>query len=194
MLAFRIHEVPAIFPLHIMVFPRTAALFLVGAIAWRSGILRHASANWQLLVGVASIGILLGGALSLAAAGRELFDWPSLGRWRFPTERLGAVVLALGYAAAVIVAANLSAGQMMLAWAAPLGRMAFTNYLAQSVICGWIFHGYGLGQFGRLGVAAALATGVFVYVAQSMFSALSIRPCRVVLALMHVWGTAADGR
>ena len=32
----------------------------------------------------------------------------------------------------------------MLAWAAPLGRMAFTNYLAQSVIFGWIFYGYGL--------------------------------------------------
>jgi uncharacterized protein len=66
----------------------------------------------------------------------------------------------------------------MLAWAAPLGRMAFTNYLAQSVICGWIFYGYGLGQFGRPGVAATLAIGVFVYVAQVVFSAWWLRRYR----------------
>jgi uncharacterized protein len=174
-LAFRIREVPAIFPLHVMVFPRTVALFLVGAFAWRSGVLRRASANRRLLFGIAIVGILLGGGLCLAATGQELFDWPSLGRGRYPVERLGAVALALGYAATVIAAVSLSGGRRMLAWAAPLGRMAFTNYLVQSVICGWIFYGYGLGQFGRLGVAAALAIGVFVYVAQVVFSAWWLR-------------------
>jgi uncharacterized protein len=177
-LAFRIHEVPAIFPLHVMVFPRTVALFLFGAFVWRSGVLRDASANRRLLFGAATLGILLGGALSLAAAGRELFDWPSLGRWRFPADRLGAVVLALGYAAAVIDAVSLSFGRSVLAWAAPLGRMAFTNYLAQSVIFGWIFYGYGLAQFARLGVSQALAIGISVYVAQVVFSALWLRRYR----------------
>jgi uncharacterized protein len=177
-LAFRIREVPAIFPLHVMVFPRTVALFLIGVFVWRSGVLRRASANRSLMFGVAIIGILLGGGLSLAAAGRELFDWPSLGRGHPLTERLGAVVLALGYAALVIVAVNLPNWRKMLAWAAPLGRMAFTNYLAQSVICGWIFYGYGLGQFGRLGVAAALGIGILVYVAQVLFSAWWLRRYR----------------
>jgi uncharacterized protein len=177
-LAFRIREVPAIFPLHVMVFPRTVALFLVGVFAWQYGILRPTSANRRLLFGIAIAGILLGGGLSLAAEGRELFDWPSLGRWRFPADRLGGVALALGYAATVIAAVNFSNGQRMLAWAAPLGRMAFTNYLAQSVIFGWIFYGYGLGQFGRLGVATALAIGIFVYVLQVMFSAWWLRRYR----------------
>ncbi|MDA9400935.1 permease [Bradyrhizobium sp. CCBAU 25338] len=177
-LAFRIREVPAIFSAHVMVFPRTVALFLVGALAWRSGVLRRASANRRLLFVVATFGIPLGGGLSLAAAGQGLFDWPSLGRAHFPVEQLGAVVLALGYAAAVIAAVNLAGGRRMLGWAAPLGRMALTNYLAQSVICGWIFYGYGLGQFGRLGVAATLTIGIFVYVAQVVFSAWWLRRYR----------------
>ncbi|WP_271600154.1 DUF418 domain-containing protein [Bradyrhizobium sp. CCBAU 45384] len=177
-LAFRIREVTVIFPLQVMGLPSTVALFLVGAFAWRSGVLRRASANRSLLFVVATFGILLGGGLSLAAAGQELFDWPSLGRAHFSVEQLGVVVLALGYAAAVVAAVNLSGGRRMLGWAAPLGRMAFTNYLAQSVICGWIFYGYGLGQFGRLGVAATLAIGIFVYVAQVVFSAWWLRRYR----------------
>ena len=30
------------------------------------------------------------------------------------------------------------------------GKMAFTNYILTSVICGFIFYGYGLGLFGKL--------------------------------------------
>jgi uncharacterized protein len=170
-LAFRIHEVRTVFPLHVWVFPRTVALFLLGATVWRSGIVRHASSYRRLLFGFAIAAILLGAGSELAAAGHELFDWPSLGHWRFPTERLGAVVLALGYAAVVIAAVSLPGGRRVLGWAAPLGRMAFTNYLAQSVICGCIFYGYGLGLFGRLGVAETLAIGIIIYVAQVVFSA-----------------------
>ncbi|MBH5398998.1 DUF418 domain-containing protein [Bradyrhizobium sp. CNPSo 4010] len=177
-LAFRIREVTVIFPLEVMALPATVALFLVGAFTWRSGVLRRASANRRSLFVVATFGILLGGGLSLAAAGQELFDWPSLGRAHPPVEQLGAVVLAVGYAAAVIAAVNLSGGRRMLGWAAPLGRMAFSNYLAQSVICGWIFYGYGLSQFGRFGVAATLAIGIFVYVAQVVFSAWWLRRYR----------------
>jgi len=32
----------------------------------------------------------------------------------------------------------------------PVGQMALTNYLSQSLICGFIFNGYGLGWFGKL--------------------------------------------
>jgi uncharacterized protein len=162
-LAFRIREVTSIFPLHVFIFPRTIALFLFGMFVWRADIIRRPAAHRRLLLAVAIVGVFVGGVLTVA------------GEAHFSLARLAAVLLAIGYAAAIIGLVSTSRGKRMLAWAAPLGRMAFTNYLAESLIFGWIFYGYGLGLFGRVGVVAALAIGVCVYVAQVMISAQWLR-------------------
>jgi len=156
-LAFRLRELPLIASLHAFVFLRTIGLFLLGALAWRSGIAQ----NTRGLFVIALPAIGLGAAL--------------LYRDREP---LGTIVLALGYGAAILGIAGLKRGKRLLGWAAPLGRMAFTNYIAQSVIFGWIFYGYGLGLFGRLGITEALAIGIAVYVAQVLFSAWWLRRYR----------------
>ena len=71
--------------------------------------------------------------------------------------------------------------------------MAFTNYLMQSVIFGWLFYGYGLGLFGKLGVASALAIGTGVYVLQAVVSALWLT--RFLYGPVEwVWRSAMYGR
>ena len=166
--AFRVHELAGFLPLHLFIFPRTVALMLIGAAAWRADLFRTGSRASLRLPFLAAIGILIGGALSVTHEN----DWLRLG-WRTEllVERLGTVLLACGYAAAIIWATEKAKGRKLLAWAAPIGRMAFTNYLMQSVIFGWLFYGYGLGLFGKLGVTAALAIGIGVYVLQVAFSA-----------------------
>jgi uncharacterized protein len=159
-LAFRLREIPLLACLHAYIFPRTIGLFLLGAFAWRTGILRNPPRHLLVLIAAGCIG--LGTALILSHSGGEI---------GLPAEPLGIILLALGYGAAIICIANLERGKRLLGLAAPLGRMAFTNYLAQSLIFGWIFYGYGLGLFGRLGVASALAIGVAVYIGQVFFSA-----------------------
>src|SRR6266481_3152318 len=79
-LAFRVREIPAMFTLLVLIFPRTIALFLFGALAWRSGILRRASEHKSLLLSIAIGGVLFGGALTVTAQWRDPFGWPSLGR------------------------------------------------------------------------------------------------------------------
>jgi uncharacterized protein len=166
-LAFRIQELPLIVPLHSYVFPRTIGLFLFGSFVWRIGILHKPSAHSPLLLGSAAGAICLGAVLTFATA-NGIFG---SGWFNFHAGQLTPVVLAIGYAAAVIGLTNFAGGRSLLGWAAPLGRMAFTNYLAQSIIFGWIFYGYGLGLFGRLGAASALGIGIAVYIGQVLFSA-----------------------
>jgi uncharacterized protein len=156
-LAFRLREIPLIASLHAFVFLRTIGLFLLGALAWRSGIVQ----NTRGLFAIAFPAIGLGAALLYRGI-----------------EPLATVLLALGYGAAIVGIASFERGKRLLGWAAPLGRMAFTNYVAQSVIFGWIFYGYGLGLFGRLGITQALAIGITVYAGQVLFSAWWLRRYR----------------
>jgi len=98
-LAFRLREIPLIAALHVYIFPRTIGLFLLGAFAWRTGILRNPPRHLLLSIAAACIGF--GAALILAHAGRFVAG----GRIELLAEPLGTIVLALGYGAAVTVAA-----------------------------------------------------------------------------------------
>ncbi|MEJ7608735.1 MAG: DUF418 domain-containing protein [Bryobacteraceae bacterium] len=53
-----------------------------------------------------------------------------------------------------------------------------TNYLVQSIVLGFIFYGYGLGLFGRIGSGAAVGIGVALYILQVQLSRLWLRHFR----------------
>lgn len=57
---------------------------------------------------------------------------------------LAAVILALGYLSIVML------GAQPLHFLAPVGRMALSNYLLQSLFWTWVFYGHGLGLWGSL--------------------------------------------
>ena len=65
----------------------------------------------------------------------------------FPLER---ILLATGYASLVLSLLRLKLINWFWSALAATGRMALTNYIMQSVICTFIFYGYGFGYFGRL--------------------------------------------
>jgi len=63
----------------------------------------------------------------------------------------------------IVLAWTSGAGARVLGVFAPVGRMALTHYLGQSLVCSLLFYGYGLGLFGTLGRAAqtGIVLGVF---------------------------------
>jgi uncharacterized protein len=170
-LAFRVSEIPAIASLHAYVFSRTVALMLFGALVWRSGLIADASKHGRSIGGAAIALLGLGALLSLlvshamAPLGLALAGPPAM-----LAAQLLPVVLAIGYAALVIWIVSCTRYRSWLAWAAPVGQMAFTNYITESVLLGLIFFGYGFGLLGQLGVAAAFVVGLALYIAQVFVS------------------------
>ena len=184
---FSLKELPLLLPLHLSVFPRTLALFLLGAFFWRVGLLKRPHEFRHSMI-LAIIGIA--GGTAMTAAGAFGFHMGT-GAFR-AIESLAPVVLALGYGAAVIALTQLSVTGRLLSVFAPMGRMAFTNYLMQSVIFAFIFYGYGFGQFGQMSATTALAVGIAVYIGQLLLSAWWLR-CHHFGPIEWLWRTLMYG-
>jgi uncharacterized protein len=58
--------------------------------------------------------------------------------------------LALGYLGLILWFCRAVYGQVIKRSLAAVGRMALTNYLSQSILCGLIFYSFGLGLYGRV--------------------------------------------
>lgn len=167
--AFRVRELRAILALLFGVLPRTLALFVLGIWAWRAGVFLPGAARARLLRWTALVGLAGGGGATLVSSG--MFGEVSLGAWRWPLDGSAAIALALGYGAAILAAHEYPLGRRLLGVLAPLGRMALTNYLSQSLILGFVFYGYGGAQFGTLSVTRAALLGCALYALQAIVSA-----------------------
>lgn len=177
-LNFRLQEIRIILPLLVYISPRTLALFLTGILVWRAGIFRRPDLHKRTLMWVAIVGISTGSILTLLdKMGPDLIPGPLL-YWVSLGIPLGPVVLSFGYASVVVLLVAFSRVREVLEIFAPLGRMAFSNYILQSLIFGWIFYGYGLGYFGRLGAAQTFLLGLVVYVMQVFASTWWLRRYR----------------
>ncbi|MCC8537246.1 DUF418 domain-containing protein [Xanthomonas axonopodis pv. poinsettiicola] len=82
----------------------------------------------------------------------------------FALALVAGPLMSLGYAAWVIRFAS------HLDWLAPAGRMALSNYLLQSLLCTWIFYGYGLGYFEQLPRVWQLPFAVGMFAVQVVVS------------------------
>jgi uncharacterized protein len=152
---FAYRELPLLLPLHLYVLPRTMALFLFGMLFWRIGVFSNPLHFRHAIRFAAAAGIVAAVALNG-----------------------DPVLLAIGYGAAILLLMELPAARKVLEVFAPLGRMTFTNYLMQSLVCGLVFFGYGLGQFGHMAFAPAFVLGVAIYAVQIVLSTFWLRHFR----------------
>ena len=161
------HEFRVFLPIYVSLFPLTPAYLLFGVLAWRCGVLREPAAHRTWLKPFAIAATLLGAFMSALSARPNELSYVSAG--------MAAPVMAAGYGAALLLALQSAGWRRMLRPFAPAGRMAFTNYLVQSVVFAWVFWGYGLGLIGKVGAANALAWGVAFFVLQAASSAWWLR-------------------
>ena len=146
-------------------------LFLLGALAWRTDVFRPASFERRSLAAAACLTIALGAGMTIMATRGNVFGWHLNWQGRAMLQSLAQLTLAAGYGAGIVMLANRPWDENCVGWAGPVGRMAFTNYIAQSVILSGIFYGFGLALFGRLSVAQSLVIAIVIYAGQAAFSA-----------------------
>ncbi len=141
----------------LFVFGETFPLMLIGMALYRTGFF---SGQWsrRRLWQLAGIGIGTGGAATLAfviwAHGQGYPEFAMQLAIHFLLS-FPHLLMALGYAALLVLAALRLLASALGQRLAAAGRMAFTNYIATSAVMGAVFAGWGLGLFGQLGEARA---------------------------------------
>ncbi len=155
----------------VMFIPRLALLFLLGVFAVRLGWLtrpeRHRAVWRKVLLAGLAVGLpfnLLWAAMATADLVDPLHPAPGFAFMAAMLDVGGPLL------AAAIVASFMLGRERAGAWLAPVGRMALTNYLSQSVLLMLLLQGFGLGLGAVLSHTALVALCVAIMLMQLLWS------------------------
>lgn len=170
--------------------------FLFGLWLWRRGVVQDLAAHDGAIRRVCAVALPAGLGLSVF---HVVTDGMRVGRpphdLLFLVTRLASYyapfVLAAGYASGLALLAQRARWHRRLAFFAPVGRMALTNYLAQSLVCVAFFTSTGL--YGKVGPAPGVVLTLALYTAQVWFSNWWLARYRFG-PIEYAWRTLTYGR
>ncbi len=156
-------------------FWRAAGLMLIGMALFKWDILSAKRSapfyNRIILFGVASgLPLCVASALKSSAT-----DWEpafTMFGWGLLYIYVGSLGLAAAYIGLVMRLVQMQLWPRLQQRLSAVGRMAFTNYILQSVICTFIFYGFGLGLFGAVERSAQILIVFAIWSLQLILSPL----------------------
>ncbi|MFH1689958.1 MAG: DUF418 domain-containing protein [Candidatus Eisenbacteria bacterium] len=151
---------------------RTVGMMLIGMALFKWGVL-SAERSTRFYGVAAIVGFVVGLPVIWLGIARRFADGWTV-PWSFfngsQYNYWASAFVALAYVSVVMLVVKTGVlGKLQRALAAA-GRMAFTNYLMQTVICTTIFYGHGLGLFGRMERAGQILIVFAVWAFQLWFS------------------------
>ncbi|MEZ4298555.1 MAG: DUF418 domain-containing protein [Polyangiaceae bacterium] len=165
-------------------FPWLLGRFLLGCWVGETGILRHPEPYLRHIRAMLVLGLIFGLPGSAITPVRRLWMQQDVrvpeSLWTVlivPSE-IGVVMLSAAYACAVVLLVSSPWGRKTVLWIAPVGRMALTTYLVQSLVCTSLFYGFGLGLAGRLFPYQIVLIALWIFAAQVVFAHLWLRRFR----------------
>ena len=141
----RLHDLGAMLSGIFVIGPEVLGMFLIGSWFARSGALAEPERFARLYARLRWVALPSGLVLMLGSAVWHPYQAPGTldlaGGVAYAISALAGLLMCLGYLAWIV---HWRARLQVLA---PMGRMALTHYIGQSLVCTWVFYGYGLGAF-----------------------------------------------
>ena len=154
--------------------PVILAMFLTGFFVARNGMVKRYMENlplfrrlfwWGLSVGIIT------NLLYAIAYRNSVMSVPN--GWSLLATTMhtfGGISLGLCYISGIVILFIKGRSGWLAANLAPVGRMALTNYLMQSIICAVLFHSYGFGLYGKVEVWQGIILTFVIFALQIPFS------------------------
>lgn len=160
-------------------FFRVLAMFLVGFYVAKNMLYTNLEVNRPFIRNVMIWGAVIGIPCNLILATmmttNAYYDLEPLGILQPIVYALGVPALCLFYTSIIALWFSTPHGKKRLMVFAPVGQLALTNYLMQSLICVFIFMSYGLGLEAQVGPLKLTLIAFAIYMFQVMFSHFWIR-------------------
>lgn len=151
-------------------FPTIMAMFLIGLYAGKRRIFQDIQAHLpffrKVLMWGATIGVPLNTIYVVFYSELTSFDLNIGAIVATAAIAFGAPALAFAYMAGLTLLGQRESWKRWLSPLAPVGRMALTNYLLQTIICTTIFYSYGLGLYGQVGPAVGILLSITIFILQ----------------------------
>ena len=168
--------------------PTALAMFLIGMIAARRRLFSNLGEKSSLLRRIQVIGFAVG------LPGGVLFAWlgGDTNTWATAVSVVTAPFLSAAYVATLVRLLHVPWGGWLRRVLEPVGRIALTNYLGQSVAGLILFYGIGIGLAGRVSPLVLLVLAVVIFAVQAAVSAWWLRshrygPAEYLLRLFTNW-------
>jgi uncharacterized protein len=156
--------------------PKVLGMFLIGYVVGRSDFYKNILQYKKLLYWVIGIGVVIGLPANYLLAhymsvfSADYFNLKTKGLYQTIAYAIGVVPLALTYVAVFMLCFRAKTGKKFLSVLAPVGKMAFSNYVMQSLIGNFVFLGAGLGYMGQVGPVYFTLFGIAVFGIQVILS------------------------
>ena len=153
--------------------PKVLGMFLIGFWAGRKMIYAKPADYVGLFKSIRKWGFIIGIPANLAIAWFEIDNKHIPNAWGLLDTffyAVGVVPLSLAYVASICLFWVRTKGDNNWKVLAPVGRMALTNYLMQTILCIIIFYGVGFGLGGNMGPVVFWPIAFVIYSLQVIYS------------------------
>ncbi len=158
--------------------PKVLGMFLIGYVIGRTDFYKNLAKYKNILIWVLIIGLVIGLPANYYLAhymswyDGDYYTLKTKGLYQTIVYAIGVVPLALTYVAVLMLLFQTSIGKKLLSLMAPAGKMAFSNYITQSLIGNFIFLGAGLGYMGQVGPVYFTLLGIIIFIGQIILSTI----------------------
>ncbi|WMS86381.1 DUF418 domain-containing protein [Pleionea litopenaei] len=173
---FRVEQTLTLQPYLIFYLPRIIALNLIGIVLYRSGFFTFEWRKSTYLLWAMG-GIVCGSLLTAFGIQQNFahnFHWSFSMAHGMQFNYWGSLFTAMGYLALFMLISQTSSG-LVSRGLQSVGRMAFTNYILQSLLATTLFYGFGFGYFGQVERPELIMITLGIWLVIVIFSVIWLR-------------------
>lgn len=155
---------------------KVLGLMFIGVVIGRSDFYRNIKQHKKMLTYIIIAGLIIGLpanfilARYMEANDGSYYNLKIDGLYRTIAYSLGVAPLALAYIAGLMLVFQKKTAAKILSIFAPVGKMAFTNYVMHSLIGNFVFLSPGLGYMGSVGPVYYTLFAILIFIFQIIFS------------------------